>query len=44
MISCVLPGNGSWGVKLHECVSAGRARWESILTGVPVRSSRRLPA
>ena len=44
MILRALPGDGSWEVELHVCVTAGGARWESVPTGVPVRSSWRLPA
>lgn len=44
MILRVLSGGGSWGVELHGRVTGGGARWESVLTGVPVRSSWRLPA
>ena len=44
MISCLLPGCGSWGVERHGRVTTGGARGDRVLAGVPVRSSWRLPA
>lgn len=44
MILRPLSSGGSWGGELYGRVTAGGARWESVLTGVTVRSSCRLPA